>query len=162
MENEPFVIDNDVKAEWAIENIIEARKERDRLVKLCEDQIAFYTDKIENTIKRCEQDEQPLIGMLQGYFHSVKKRKTKTSERYDLVRGRLVKKFESTKIVKDDKKLIEALQGTEYIEQVPKLKWAELKANLVINGDIVTTQDGEILDGLSTEVVPASFSVEVY
>ena len=74
-----FVIDNDQKAEWAMQKIREAKQETNRLVSLCQDQIAFYKNKLD----KITQDGASRIGnleyMLRAYFdasehlHSISK-----------------------------------------------------------------------------------------
>jgi hypothetical protein len=49
-----------------------------------------------------------------------------------------------------------------FVEQKPELRWGELKKRLDIAGDnVVDTETGAIVQGVSLETVPSKFIVEV-
>lgn len=170
MDNEIFVIDNDQKAEWALQKIAEIDNEYKRLADVCDKQIEMYASSKTAYKDKRDGDRGGLVAMLSDYFETVKAKATKTQATYKLPTGKLVKKLEKADFVHDDKKLIEILENTEFVEQLPKLKWAEFKKTLniitseneygeVVN--VVVNDDGEIVEGVTVEIKPATFDVEV-
>lgn len=160
---ETFKIENDKSADWAIKQIHEAENERDRLIALANDQIADLKDHIEELVTKCDHDTAYLKSLLAEYFETVKSKETKTQKTYKLLSGTLVFKKPSTKINHDDDKLIEALDGTEFVEIKKSLKWGEYKKNLIIDIDdnnVIDTTTGEVIEGCSVEDVPASFTIK--
>ena len=160
---ETFKIENDKSADWAIKQIHEAENERDRLIALANDQIADLKDHIEELVTKCDHDTAYLKSLLAEYFETVKSKETKTQKTYKLLSGTLVFKKPSIKINHDDDKLIEALDGTEFVEIKKSLKWGEYKKNLIIDIDdnnVIDTTTGEVIEGCSVEDVPASFTIK--
>ena len=161
MEENTFTIDNDKTADWAITQIHEAEDERDRLIALAEDQIEDLKSRIEELKTKCDNDTAFLKSCLEMYFNTVPSKETKTQKSYKLLSGTLVYKKPSVKICHDDEKLLEFLDGSEYVETKKSLKWGEYKKLLTISGDdVVDTETGEIVDGCTVEDVPASFSIK--
>jgi phage host-nuclease inhibitor protein Gam len=160
---ENFKIENDKSADWAIKQIHEAENERDRLIALANDQIADLKDHIEELVTKCDHDTAYLKSLLAEYFETVKSKETKTQKTYKLLSGTLVFKKPSIKINHNDDKLIEALDGTEFVEIKKSLKWGEYKKNLIIDIDdnnVIDTTTGEVIEGCSVEDVPASFTIK--
>ena len=158
---ENFKIDNDKKADWAITQIKEAESERDRLIALAEEQIADLTNRIEEIKTKCDSDTAYLKSLLAMYFETVPSKETKTQKSYKLLSGTLVLKKPSVKINHDDDKLLEFLDGTEFVETKKSLKWGEYKKVLTISGeDVIDSETGEIVEACSIEEVPASFNIK--
>lgn len=158
---ETFKIDNDKAADWAITQIHEAEDERDRLIKLAEDQIKDLKDRIEELTTKCHNDTAYLKSLLAEYFAKVPHKETKTQESYKLLSGSLVFKKPSQKINHDDEKLIEYLDGTEYVETKKSLKWGEYKKVLAISyGEVINSETGEVIQACTVEDVPGSFDVK--
>ena len=53
-ENSGYVIDDDKKADWALEKIRQEREERDRLINLAKEKIDHYEQEISAIANRCE------------------------------------------------------------------------------------------------------------
>lgn len=163
MKDDTFKIDNDLKAEWAVRKIHNAREERDRLVETARFEIDRYQAIISNAERRCEQETSNLKFMLQEYFLYQKAygltKATKTQETYKLPSAKLKLKCSTPKILHDDDVLIK--KYTAFVENVPKLKWAELKKTLKIDGDVVIdTATGEIVEGCAVVNSDEVFEVE--
>ena len=160
--NENFVVDNDNKAEWAINKLKEEQQEADRLISICECQIEIYKDKIDLYKQELEYKNSGLKGMLQQYFDTVEHKKTKPQESYKLPSGTLKLKYKE-KIVKDDSKLLEWLDSNgqdEYILINKSAVWGEFKKTLQkVDGKFVT-EDGEIVEGVTVEDAGAEFSID--
>lgn len=157
IEPEGFVIDTDAKAQWALDKIHEARKDRDMWVK-------WYTDKIAEIKAQTDFDTMNLERMLAEYFATVPHKKTKTQESYKLPGGKLVLKVQNPEFRRDDKAVIDWAKANgfgQYVKVEEKLAWAELKdATAVFEGHIVT-EDGEIIPGVEVINREAKFVVEV-
>jgi len=157
---EAFVIDNDVKAEWALRKIRERTAERDRIVETSTEIIESYKAVIKTEVDRAADELAVLEGMLQRYFEAVEHSATKTQETYRLPTGKLKMKLASQRMVPDTEALMAAFPA--FVEHKPDLRWGELKKRLdIIDGKAVDTETGEIVDGVSVETVPPKFIVEV-
>lgn len=156
-----FKIENDKTADWAITQIREAENERDRLITLAEEQISDLNHRIEELKTKCDNETAFLRSCLEMYFETVSSKETKTQKSYKLLSGTLVYKKPSVKINHDDEKLLEFLEGTEFVETKKSLKWGEYKKILTISGDdVVDTETGEVVEGCTVEDVPASFNIK--
>ena len=156
-----FIIDNDKKADWAIEQIKEKEEERDRLIEIALQKIEDLNIQIENLKTKCDNDTGYLKGLLAEFFGTVPHKETKTQESYQLLSGKLIYKKPSVKINFDGEALIKELDGTEYVETKKTLKWGEYKKTLVINGDdVIDSETGEVVEACTLEEVPASFEVK--
>lgn len=164
---ETFKICDDKAADWAITQIHEAEDERDRLIKLAQDQIDDLTFKIQEISEKCNNDTAFLRSCLVEYFQTIKPKETKTQQTYKLISGTLVLKKPSVKITHNDEKLIEYLEnndGLDFIKIKKSVDWAEFKKNLEIsdNGEVIDTGLGVVLadDICAIEDVPASFNIK--
>ena len=164
---EAFKIENDKTADWAITQIHEAETERDRLIKLAQDQIDNLTAKIQELTEKCENDTKYLKSCLALYFDTVPSKETKTQKTYKLLSGTLVFKKPATKIVHDDDKLLEYLEendGKDYIKIKKSIDWAEFKKTLTVSddGEVVDTELGTVIpeEVCAIEDVPASFTIK--
>lgn len=158
---ETFKIKDDKTADWAITQIHEAENERDRLIALAEEQISDLKHRIEELQTKCDNETKFLRSCLEMYFDTVTTKETKTQKTYKLLSGTLVFKKPSVKINHDDEKLLDFLDGTEFVETKRSLKWGEYKKLLSISGnDVIDTETGEIVEACSIEDVPASFTIK--
>lgn len=156
-----FVIDNDRVADWAIRIIKNNEKERDRLVNLAEEQIAELTEQKEKAEKRCEQQNAFLKSCLFEYFANVPHSVTKTQESYRLIAGTLVFKPSQNKIEHNDDVLINNLDGTEYVKIKKTVDWANYKKTLaIVDGNVINTETGEMIEGCKVSQTEPSFSVK--
>ena len=92
MEEEKWTIDSDEKAEWALKKIREETEERDRLMKLANAEQEKLTARIAEIDKAYEDGTSYLKYMLNQYFETVPHKSTKTTEKYALLSGTLVRK----------------------------------------------------------------------
>lgn len=158
---EKFVIDNDKKAEWALEQIKEKEEECTRLINLALEKIQDLNMQIVELNNKCANETGYYKGLLAEYFNTVPHKETKTQESYQLLSGKLVYKKPSVKINHDDEKLIEWLSETEYVETKQTIKWGEYKKNLTVQGnDVIDVETGEVVEACTVEEVPASFEIK--
>lgn len=159
-----FIIDTDLAADWALKKIAVARKERDRLISLAKEEIKMLESSIEQIESRCDNDTAYLENALAQYFNKVDHKVTKTKESYKLLSGSLVLKKGTVKTEYDDTELVDWLKKNGHKDLVTvteKPKWGEFKKTLNITPDGVFTEDGEIIEVISTQQQADEFKVEV-
>ena len=162
-----FVIDNDIKANWALKKIKESTAEHDRLKAIIEDERRDLMEKAEAIDAKLEHDVSYLKGLLFNYFNTVEHKATKTQESYKLLDGSLVYKVPTRKIVKpkDEGRMIEYLEKTapEFVKTEKKVAWGDFKDSLTIadDGTVVDSSTGEVLDFVEAEETEGAFDVKV-
>ena len=164
IEFEGFVIDNDVKAEWALKKISEEKAEAQRYINICDTMISEYTFKKQQATEKLESKISGLRSLLQQYFETVPHKATKTQETYKLPSGQLKMKYPGPEFARDEEKLLNYLKENgmpEYIQTKESAKWADLKKVVTVSGDKVITEDGQIVDGVTVVERPPVFEVEV-
>lgn len=163
-EKDTFVIDNDSKAEWAL-NVIKAEKaDMERLIAVCQEKIAEYQQKIENFKRQYENRTSYLRSLLAQYFNNVPHKKTKTQESYQLPSGKLILKYPGPEFERDDETLVAFLEQNgyeEYIQIKKTPKWGDFKKTVVVSGENVITQDGLVVEGVKAVERAPEFVVEV-
>lgn len=163
-EGKEFKIDNDKKADWALNIIDEERKEAERLKELAKQQIEEIEMKIKYIEEKSERKTAFLKSCLAQYFETVPHKATKTQETYKLLSGSLVFKLPSQKMVKDDEKLLEYFKQNnmnEYIKTKETPAWNEFKKNLsIVDDKVIDTSTGEVVDVVKVEETAGSFEVK--
>lgn len=161
----PFRIADDDVADWAIRKIAEKKAEYDRLKDLADREIARITERVEQAKRRYEADSAFLTNCLSNYFQTVPHRKTKTTEKYQLLHGTLTLKLGGTDYKRDDAKLIAWLKenGREDLIRVKEEPaWGDLKKQIEAVGSTVVIKDtGEILEGIEAMQAPDTFKIDV-
>jgi len=163
IEQTEFKIDNDQKAEWALNVIREEEAEAQRLINVCNSQIIYYQSEIRKIQDRLANKTGNLKAMLHDYFKTVPRKKTKTQETYSLPSGKLKLRYPAPEYVRDTEKLLAWLKErgmTEYIKVAEIPQWGDLKKIVQVSGDKVCV-DGEIVDGVEVVEREPEFTVEV-
>lgn len=159
-----FSIKDDAVADWAVKKIAEEQAELERLTIIAKQQIDALQLKVKYLEEVAERKTSFLKGCLSEYFRTVPHKSTKTQESYKLLSGSLVMKLPSQKMVKDDAELVEYFHKnnmSEYIKIEEKPMWAEFKKNLsIIDGNVINSVTGEVVDVVRVEHVPESFEVK--
>ena len=159
-----FSIKDDAVADWAVKKIAEECAELDRLKALAEQQIEEINLKIKHEEEVVNRRTSFLKGCLNQYFNSVPHKSTKTQKSYKLLSGSLVMQLASQKMITDDAELVEYFHKnnmSEYIKIEEKPMWAEFKKNLsIIDGNVINSVTGEVVDVVRVEHVPESFEVK--
>lgn len=161
-----FRIDDDAMADWALRKISEEQKELDRLEQIANQQILEIQMKLQREKEAYDRKTSYLKKCLQGYFQTVPHKATKTQETYKLLSGSLVQKKSTSKmVVQDDDKLIAYFRQNdlgEYIKVKEEPKWGEFKKLLsIVDGNVIYTETGEIVDAVSVENVPEKFEIKL-
>ena len=161
---EPFRIDNDQKAEWALAKIREEQAEAMRIMNVCKSMILHYEEQMKKAEEGLEKKTAYLKGQLEQYFDSVEKRRTKTQEVYKLPSGTLRRKYPKPEFKRDEDKLVAWLKEhniNDYIKVKETADWANLKKAIQVVGDKVVDENGEVVEGITVVDRPPVFEVEV-
>lgn len=160
--NELFQIDNDSKADWAIEKIMAENAERDRLIKLADERIKELSDKKKELVDKTADKTNYLTALLRMYFDTIEPKATKTQSTYKLLSGKLVLKHQQPEYVLDDAQMVSWAKtaAPAYIKVKESINWAELKKQTVVNGETVVLADtGEVIPGAVAKERPDVFEV---
>ena len=158
-----FVIDNDKKADWAVEKIKDERAELDRLRKIALDRIAELNQRVKELQERTDRRTGNLEALLVEYFQTVTPSKvTKTQTQYALLSGKLVMKHQQPEFVRDEAALLAWAETTapELVKVKKEVNWADLKKQADVSGDNLLL-DGEIIPGVTVIERPDTFEVQV-
>lgn len=165
MSEERFVIDSDQKAEWALRKIKEREADYERFRALGEADMNRVAKLIEEEKAKCDSDTAFFRAALDAYMDTVKCRETKTGIRkYKLLSGSLVRKPGTTTFAHNDERLTDYLLRSGRtdmirVKQVPL--WGEYKRTLAVHdGVVIDTNTGDVVEGVTAEMQPASFAIE--
>ena len=149
---ERFVIDNDKKADWAIEKIKDERAEFDRLRKIALDRIAELNQRVKELQERTDRRTGNLEALLFEYFQTVKPTKiTKTQTQYELLSGKLVMKHQQPEFLRDEAALLDWAKANapDMVQTKESVNWGELKKLTTLDGEkVVLAETGEIVSGV--------------
>lgn len=158
VDDEPFVIDDDQKAEWAIRKIAEAQAEYARMVD-------WYKAQAERLKKQRDEKIERMKALLYQYMQTVPAKDTKTTRKWALPGGELVISKAKKDFACEDP---EALLGwcidndPDMIKAELTPKWAEIKKRLMVtDAGIVDSQTGVKLVGVVTLDKPEEFKVKL-
>ncbi len=116
-------------------------------------------------IEQTDRGTRFLTGKLAEYFETVPHKTTKTKASYRLLSGTLTRKFGGTTMKQDDEKLVQFFKDSgqlEFIKTEEKPRWGDFKKRLeIIGGSVVDKETGEIVEGVTVETKPDTFTVDV-
>lgn len=153
---ERFIIDDDQKAEWAVEQIRNAEDEKARWKDHFAEQLTRINESCDQTINNMKE-------MLRDYFATVPHKVTKTEENYRLPSGKLVLKKQQPEWEKDEEELIKWLEKNkdgQFIKTKKTVDWAGLKKTLTVVGELVADDAGEVIPCVHAVERPDIFTVE--
>ena len=160
---EQFSINDDSKAEWALNKIAEEKAEMQRMINVANSMIMKYQEKIEVYQKQFESKTAFLKEQLRQYFETVPHKSTKTQETYKLPSGTLKLKKQNPEYIRDEEKLLEWVKANKlsYVKTKESVNWADLKKELKFVNNKALTEDGEIVDGVTVSERPSVFEIEL-
>lgn len=150
---------DDRAADWCLRKIRECEDEYERFKE-------FYAVQLESVRKKMDQKKAFFQGALQSYFRDVPKHETKTQASYQLPSGKLVFTKPKRDFEHDDEALLAWAKKSgadEFIKLEEKIKWGDLKKQLVVmdDGKTVCRKDtGEVVDGVNGILTTASFDAK--
>lgn len=160
---ERFIIDNDKKADWAIEKIKDERAEFDRLKKIALDRIAELNQRVKDLQERTDRRTGNLKYLLMDYMQTVKPTKqTKTQTQYELLSGKLVWKKQQPLYERDETALLAWAEQTapELVKVRKEVSWSDLKKQADVSGKSLLL-DGEVIPGVTVNEREDVFEVVV-
>lgn len=152
-EKQEFVIDTDLKADWALKIIQKERQEVERLCKTIDEEIGMLKLKKQKIADSLDNKIGYLQGKLFEYFRTVESKELKTCYKYKLPSGELVYNKETVKYERNDEKIIQWLTDHNYMDYIkvkPSVDWAELKKTNFVDE----------IDGVTKLNVPMRFEVK--
>jgi hypothetical protein len=145
-------IDNDRTADWAIEKVMQAISERDRLIKIADERIKELQEQKREIGEKADRNTQYLTGKLFEYFQVVKPSSiTKTRRTYNLLAGKLVLKKQQPEYVRDEQEMVAWAKehAPEYVQTRESIAWGELKKATALDGEtVVMAETGEVIPGV--------------
>ena len=163
-EQKGFSIKDDSTADWALRMIAEEESEFRRLKAIADQQIEEIKMKIDALKERTERKNAFLKSCLFEYFTTVPHKETKTQETYKLLNGSLIFKKPKQKMIYEEDKLVEYFKQNgmeEFIKTEEKPIWGEFKKNLsIIDGSVIDTITGEMVDTVSVVEEPGAFEAK--
>lgn len=158
-EDVSFRVTDDGTAEWCLKKIREAHADVEKWK-------AHYAAQMEKVMAEAEREIAYFTAKLEDYFDTVPRKTTKTQESYTLPGGKLIRKKQQPKYTTDDSALVPWLEENfcgQLVKITKTADWASLKKVVTVtpDGEHVATDDGEIVPGVSVELRPDVFKVEV-
>ena len=163
-QDDNFVIDNDVKADWALQKIKdlkEKKQEKEELaeerIQMIEDWLQDETEKIDNSIEHFEAQLEEYAMQLKEQDEDLKTRK--------LPFGKLqFRKQRPSWNYKDDK-LLESVKEAglnNLIKTKERVKKRELKKKVeVVGNKVVNAETGEFIEGVEVKERGEKFKIKV-
>lgn len=156
-EHDGFHVTDDKAAEWCMKKIREAEADRAMWK-------AHYEAQMEKVNKAADESVAYFTARLEEYFASVPHKATKTQGSYTLPGGKLILKKQQPKFEVDDDTLVPWLKSN-FMAHLVKVKesadWATLKKVVNVSGSGVTTDEGEVIPGVTVTQRPDVFKVEM-
>lgn len=156
-EHDGFHVTDDKAAEWCMKKIKEAEADRAMWK-------AHYEAQMEKVNKAADESVAYFTAKLEEYFASVPHKATKAQESYTLPGGKLIRKKQQPKFDVDDDTLVPWLKSN-FMAHLVKVKesadWATLKKVVNVSGSGVTTDEGEVIPGVTVTQRPDVFKVEM-
>lgn len=159
-----YTITSDASADWAIEQIMTAQAERDRIIKIANDRIAMLQQQKAQISARCDRNTAFLTDKLREYFATVTPSSvTKTQTTYRLLTGKLVMKKQQPEYVRDEIAMLPWIKSNAplYVKVAESVNWGELKKATVLDGEhVILAETGEVVPGVVAVARPDVFEVQ--
>ena len=156
-QQEEMMVLDDASAEILMRQIADADTEYDRME-------SWY----KTQLKRCKERRDGIVswakGCLRAYFDLVPKKETKTQSSYQTLSGKMVLKRLGPAFDVDDAVTVPWLKENglgDYVKVKESVNWEALKKAVNITGAAVTTEDGEIIPGITVTEREPEFTVVI-
>lgn len=144
-EEQDIAVLDDASAGMMMRRIKDANEEYDRMESWYKTQLKRMKEKRDATIAWAK-------GCLRSYFDLVPKKTTKTQQSYQMMSGKLVMKHPGPEFDVDDEITVPWLKANgleQFIKTKETVNWVELKKVLTVTPAGMTTEDGEIVPGIT-------------
>ena len=130
VEKKEFIIDDDLKADWACKIIKQEEAEKDRLINVINEEISLLELKKEKLENQFINNTGFLKCKLNDYFNTVEKKELKTCFKYKLPNAELVFTKSKIKYERDNEKILNWLNANDkydFIKVTHSIDWENLK-----------------------------------
>lgn len=148
---------NDQEAEWCIEQIRNAKNEKEMWKAHYKSALDSVNATLDETIGRMEY-------FLLEYFQTVPHKHTKTEENYSLPSGKIMMKAQNTTFEYDEDEVIQWLKDNgkgKFIKTKETLDWDGLKDSLTVMGGTVADDDAVVIPCIKAIEHEPAFKVQV-
>lgn len=161
-ETTQFEVTDDRKADWAIEKVLEATAERDRITAIADARIKELQAQKQAIAEKCANATSFLTSKLYGYFQTVTPTETKTQKTYKLLSGKLVLKHREPEFVVNqcDATSWAAVSAPAFVKVEKTFTWGAYKKYTTVQGEnVVSTETGEVIPGIVAKAREDVFEV---
>lgn len=167
-QREPFVIDNQEKAAWAMRKLAKIRQkqaENTSTAKAMTDELNSEIQRTLDWLRGVNQEEEDsasyFVGGLEAYYWKQMEDNPK-SKTVKLPHGQLKSKVQQPEYIKDDEALL--LWAKEFRLDAVKVKetvdWAAVKKDVKLVNDVpVDSSTGAVIDGVTVTERPPKFEI---
>ncbi|MDO6353978.1 host-nuclease inhibitor Gam family protein [Caloramator sp. CAR-1] len=163
-QQEGFKVDSDLKADWCLDKIREANAEYNRFEMVVNAKI----EQLQQALRKAQEKRDREVGFfeakLREYFETVQAKETKTQKSYTLPSGKLVLKYQQPEFKRDEDTLLNWVENNkpQYVKIKKSVDWSSLKKTVkVVNGMVIDSETGEVIEGVTVEEREPKFIVEV-
>lgn len=143
-----FVVTDDNKADWCLGKIAEAEKQKLEIIQYVDRKMAM----LEAFRQQALAQQDATIGFMTSLLRPYVKAKVEGQKKQSikLLNGTCGLKTPKPKFEVDEAVLLawQKENKPEMVKVTEKANWAELKKQVVVDGDKVVTEDGEVVPGV--------------
>jgi len=159
-----YQYNSDLNLENAVERVKEINNEIERLEELGKQKIQQIKDTVDAKVSKLnKKKEWDMFNLASVIDNDTTIKATKTQKKKEFLSGTVVRKFASEKMIKPElteKEIVEKFNDYKKEKTVVELDWAELKKTLEIKNGKVFNKDGELVEMVKVESVPAKTEIK--
>lgn len=147
---------------WCFRKLQILNKKIDEIESLASSEITRISKWRDKELTTISESEQYFRGLISEYL--LEQKKLDPKYRITTPYGKANTRKQQPKFTYDDEKVIESLKNLghmEFIKTVWEVKKAELKKGINIVGNMATTEDGEVIEGITIEEQDEKVSISL-
>ena len=167
-EKQGFKITDGSSADWCLRKVRALKEQQDENTQLAMAEIERITEWVTGENGKLQNGIIFFENLLIQYHMLIYRYRVDDKKKtISLPHGKLKARAQQPEFIRDDVKLVEYLRNTgrtNFIKVIEKPEWDEFKkiVEVAIDGKtVVDTQTGEIVEGVTAEIRPPKFTVEV-
>lgn len=157
--DQPFVIDSQDRADWAMSKIGQAQLKIDEAEVLAQRQI----ERIQSWLSLAKREQQETIDHMTSLLRPFAEERLHGSRKRSmrLPNGSIGFRIAQPKFIRDDEMLLgwARVNSPDVVVISEQVAWNELKKRLTVCNDAAISEDGEIIPGIRVEQQGQSFYV---
>lgn len=154
-----FIVDSIEKANWCFRKLKAIEEKENEIKALAKAELDRIKEWESKELKTYEDSKGFFQFLLEEYYRTMKDEDDnfKLSTPY----GKVTSRKQQPKFIRNDEKLLEWVKKSkpELVKVSESTDWAGLKKELIVNGNMAVTEEGEVIDGI--EVVERDYSVTI-